>query len=206
MQYSSIVNHIRNGNFSLWDFTNGFGTSMYQMNLFSPTLWLVYLPGILFGPQVMPGCLIYVHILTMLLAALAAWSFLSCFNFSNKGKFLAAYLYAFNGFLTVWGTTLSVQYYSDISSLTFNADRKIFAEKTNFRCHCLLYGFNGNVYLLSFLYGADCNSILLIFKNTASSKTRAEGFSEHLLQAMCFTPAGCGNGNDKPAPILCFSI
>ncbi len=103
MQYSSIVNHIRNGNFSLWDFTNGFGTSMYQMNLFSPTLWLVYLPGILFGPQVMPGFLIYVHILTMLLAALAAWSFLSCFNFSNKGKFLAAYLYAFNGFLTVWG-------------------------------------------------------------------------------------------------------
>ena len=45
MYYNSIVNHIRNGNFSLWDFTNGFGTSMYQLNLFNPTLWLIYLPA-----------------------------------------------------------------------------------------------------------------------------------------------------------------
>ena len=103
MYYNSIVNHIRNGNFSLWDFTNGFGTSMYQLNLFNPTLWLIYLPGIIFGPQVMPGCLIYVHILTMVLSALAVWSFLSCFSFSAKGKLIAAYIYAFNGFLTIWG-------------------------------------------------------------------------------------------------------
>ena len=103
MHYSSIVNHIRNGNFSLWDFTNGFGTSMYQLNLFNPLLWLLYLPGILFGPQVMPGCLIYIHIFTMILSALAVWAFLSCFSFSAKSRFLAAYIYAFNGFLTVWG-------------------------------------------------------------------------------------------------------
>lgn len=103
MQYSSIVNHIRNGNFSLWDSTNGFGTSMYQLNLFNPALWLIYLPGILFGPQVMPGCLIYVHILILLLASHAAWGFLSCFSFSAKAKLVACYLYAFNGFLTVWG-------------------------------------------------------------------------------------------------------
>ena len=103
MQYSSIVNHIRNGNFSLWDFTNGFGTSMYQLNLFHPLLWLLYLPGILLGPQVMPGCLIYVHILTLLLAALAVWGFLSCFSLSQTSRILASYIYAFNGFLTVWG-------------------------------------------------------------------------------------------------------
>ncbi len=103
MQYSSIVNHIRHGNFSLWDFTNGFGTSMYQLNLFHPLLWLLYLPGILFGPQVMPGCLIYVHILTLVLAALAVWGFLSCFSLSQTSRILASYIYAFNGFLTVWG-------------------------------------------------------------------------------------------------------
>ncbi|MCF0121889.1 MAG: YfhO family protein [Lachnospiraceae bacterium] len=103
MQYNSIVHHIRNGNFSFWDFTNGFGTSIYQMNLFTPTFWLIYLAGILFGPQVMPRCLIYIHILTILLSALAIWLFLSCFSFSAKGKIVAAYLYAFNGFLIVWG-------------------------------------------------------------------------------------------------------
>ena len=103
MEYNSIVNHIRGGNFSLWDFTNGFGTSMFKLELFNPMLWLLYLAGILFGPQVMPGLLIYLFIFTMVLAALAAWYFLGCFSFSNRSRLLAAYIYAFNGFLTVWG-------------------------------------------------------------------------------------------------------
>lgn len=36
MQYDSIINALRDGNLSLWDFTNGFGTSMYALNLFHP--------------------------------------------------------------------------------------------------------------------------------------------------------------------------
>ncbi len=103
MQYSSIVNHIRNGNLSLWDFTNGFGTSMYQLNLFNPSLWLLYLAGIIAGPQVMAGCLIYLHLLLLILAGFAAWKYLSVFRFPFEARLLAAYLYAFNGFLTVWG-------------------------------------------------------------------------------------------------------
>lgn len=103
MQYSTVVNHIRTGNLSLWDFTNGFGTSMYQLNLLNPSLWLLYALGILMGPQAMAHALIYVHLLLMILAGWMAWKFLSCFSFRFESKLIAAYLYAFNGFLTVWG-------------------------------------------------------------------------------------------------------
>ncbi|MEF2852217.1 MAG: hypothetical protein U0N86_07285, partial [Lachnospiraceae bacterium] len=37
MHYHSVVNHIRNGNVSFWDFNNGFGINVFQMNLFDPT-------------------------------------------------------------------------------------------------------------------------------------------------------------------------
>ncbi|MDO4616820.1 MAG: YfhO family protein [Lachnospiraceae bacterium] len=103
MQYSSIVNHVRNGNLSLWDFTNGFGTSMYQLNLFNPSLWLLYLAGMIAGPQVMAYGLIYLHLLLLILAGWMAWRYLSCFSFPFEAKLIAAYLYAFNGYLTVWG-------------------------------------------------------------------------------------------------------
>ena len=41
MHYNSIINSLRDGNLSLWDFTNGFGTSMYALNLFHPRLFLL---------------------------------------------------------------------------------------------------------------------------------------------------------------------
>lgn len=103
MQYNSIVNHIRNGNFSIWDFSNGFGTSLLHLNLFDPSLALLFLCGSIFGPEVMAYFLIYLHIGKMVLAGLMCYQFLSCFSFSSKSRLLASYLYAFNGFLIVWG-------------------------------------------------------------------------------------------------------
>lgn len=103
MQFNSIVNHIRDGNLSVWDFTNGFGTSMLQLNLFDPSLMILYLAGVIFGPALMPYLLIYLHIGKMILAGIACYQFLTCFSFSDKAKLLASYLYAFNGFLIVWG-------------------------------------------------------------------------------------------------------
>ncbi|MCQ2499709.1 MAG: YfhO family protein [Lachnospiraceae bacterium] len=103
MQYSTVVNHIRNGNLSFWDFTNGFGTSMYQLNLLNPSLWILYCIGIIAGPQMMAHALIYVHLLLLILSGFAAWKYLSRFSFSFEARLIASYLYAFNGFLTVWG-------------------------------------------------------------------------------------------------------
>lgn len=103
MQYSSVANHLADGNLSFWDFTNGFGTSMLQLNLFDPSLIFLYVAGALFGPGSIAYLLIYIHIAKMILAGLMCFQFLSCFSFSRKARVLASYLYAFSGFLMVWG-------------------------------------------------------------------------------------------------------
>lgn len=103
MQYNTIINHLRDGNFSFWDFNNGFGTSMFQLTLADPSLWVLYILGWIFGPASCAYLLIYLHIGKMILAGLAAYYFLSCFSLSKRSRLLAAYIYAFNGFLIVWG-------------------------------------------------------------------------------------------------------
>ncbi|MDD3279630.1 MAG: YfhO family protein [Lachnospiraceae bacterium] len=103
MQYNTIVNHLRDGNFSFWDFNNGFGTSMFQLTIADPSLWVLYLLGAVFGPKSCAYLLIYLHMGKMILAGLAAYYFLSSFSLSKRSRCLAAYMYAFNGFLIVWG-------------------------------------------------------------------------------------------------------
>ena len=103
MQYNSVVDHLRSGDLSLWDSTNGFGTSLYQYTLFNPLLWVVYIAGLIFGNAAMAKTLVWIMVLAMILSGVAMWYFLSCFSFSGKAKFTAAYIYSFNGFLTLWG-------------------------------------------------------------------------------------------------------
>jgi uncharacterized membrane protein YfhO len=103
MHYNSIVNHLRDGDLSLWDASNGFGTSIYQYTLFNPLLCVIYLFGLIFGNAVMAKMLVWIVIAAMILSGIAMWHFLSCFTFSKRAKFIAAYLYSFNGFLTLWG-------------------------------------------------------------------------------------------------------
>ena len=40
MNYTAIVNDIRDGSFSLWDFSNGLGVNLFNFNLFDPFLML----------------------------------------------------------------------------------------------------------------------------------------------------------------------
>ena len=51
MWYSSIVNQIRSGSFSPWDFTNGLGMNAVGHNLTDPFLIPVYILGVLFGTE-----------------------------------------------------------------------------------------------------------------------------------------------------------
>ena len=103
MHYHSVVNHMRDGNISFWDFNNGFGVNVFQMNLFDPTLILLYLIGLIRGANHIWGALVYVQILRILMAGLAGYLFLSEFKLSERSKLFAAYIYGFNGFLMVWG-------------------------------------------------------------------------------------------------------
>lgn len=101
--YNTIINHIREGTFSFWDFNNGFGTNMFNLNMFDPALILVYALGVLFGPEHIAWYLVYMQIGQITLAGLVFYHYLSCFSFSKKTKCIAAYIYGLNGFLLVWG-------------------------------------------------------------------------------------------------------
>ncbi len=101
--YNTIVNHIREGTFTFWDFNNGFGTNMFNLNMFDPALMAVYALGVFFGPERIAWYLVYMQIAQIALAGFIFYHYLSCFSFSEKSKCIAAYIYGLNGFLMVWG-------------------------------------------------------------------------------------------------------
>ena len=103
MNYTSIVNHLRAGDFFLWDFSNGLGINMFNFNLFDPFLMLLYAFGVLKGPAHMLIFINIIQILKILAAGLAFYWFLSQFPFSHQARLVASYVYGLNGFLLVWG-------------------------------------------------------------------------------------------------------
>lgn len=103
MNYTAIVNDIRDGSFSLWDFSNGLGVNLFNFNLFDPFLMLLYGFGVILGPAHMLMYLNVIQIIKMLTAGLVFYWFLSQFSSSSRAKLAASYAYGFSGFLLVWG-------------------------------------------------------------------------------------------------------
>ena len=103
MNYTGIVNHLRDGSFSLWDFNNGLGINQFNFNLFDPFLMLLYGVGVVLGPAHMLLYINVIQILKIMVAAFAFYWFLSQFSFSVPSKMITSYAYALNGFLLVWG-------------------------------------------------------------------------------------------------------
>ncbi len=103
MWYNGIANQLRNGGLSSWDFHDGFGINTYYLNLFEPFLWLVYLTGVVFGPERIARVMIYIHILKIMCAGTACYFFLSEYKVNEKAKLAACFMYAYNGYLMVWG-------------------------------------------------------------------------------------------------------
>lgn len=110
MWYNSLANHLRNGSFSLWDFYNGLGSSIFQLNLFHPLIIPVYVIGTVLGPEHIAGSMVYIQILQILLAGTACYFFLSEFSFGERSRIAASFMYAFNGYLMVWGQHYQMGY------------------------------------------------------------------------------------------------
>lgn len=102
-QYSSIVNMLRNDTFALWNSSEGFGINMFLLNMTNPALVVIYALGFIFGTEQMTYYLVYVYIGEILLAGITCYLFLSAFRLRELPKAMASYMYAFNGFLIVWG-------------------------------------------------------------------------------------------------------
>ena len=103
MYYADIVNHLRAGNFSFWDFTNGIGSSLFTMLQADPSLILICLIGVALGPAHMLYYLVVLQILKILAAGWIFYWFLSEFEYSRQARFLASFAYGLNGYLLVWG-------------------------------------------------------------------------------------------------------
>ena len=124
MNYTAIVNDIRDGSFSLWDFSNGLGVNLFNFNLFDPFLMLLYGLGVILGPAHMLMYLNVIQIIKMLMAGLVFYWFLSQFSFSPRAKLAASYAYGFSGFLLVWG-----QHYQFGTAVIYLPLLLIFCEK-----------------------------------------------------------------------------
>ncbi len=103
MYYASIVNHLREGNFALWDFTNGIGINLFSYLQMDPSLILIILIGVILGPAHMLYYLVVLQMLKILAAGIVFYMFLSEFSYSIQAKFMAAFVYGLNGYLLVWG-------------------------------------------------------------------------------------------------------
>ena len=103
MQYQTIINHLRDGDFSFWDFNNGYGINMFSLSLFDPFLILLYLFGYIVGADKIYGILVILQIVRIILAGLALYGFLSCFSLTEHGKAAACCAYGLSGYIIVWG-------------------------------------------------------------------------------------------------------
>lgn len=99
--FSLMFDKIKNLDFSFWTFEYGLGTSILsrQADTFSIFTYLLFI----FGKENIKYSLIYVHMFKMLISGIIAYKYLSCFSYGNTAKVIAAYLYAFNGFVMLWG-------------------------------------------------------------------------------------------------------
>ena len=102
-QILTVVRKLRGGDISLWDAENGFGVNMNMLTITNPFFAVIFLIGVLFGENAVFTSMIWLYVAEIICAGLAAYLFLSAFRLSERAKCMASYMYAFNGFMLVWG-------------------------------------------------------------------------------------------------------
>ena len=102
-QILTVVRKLHEGDITLWDATNGFGVNMNMLTITNPFFAVIYLVGALLGEKAVFGAMIWLYVAEIVAAGLAAYLFMSAFRLSERAKCIASYMYAFNGFMLVWG-------------------------------------------------------------------------------------------------------
>ena len=192
MNYTSIVNHLRNGNFSLWDFNNGLGINQFNFNLFDPFLMLLYGAGVVLGPAHMLLYINVIQVLKILAAGAAFYWFLSQFSFSAQAKLIASYTYALNGFLLVWG-----QHYQFGTVVIYFPLMLLFCEKfiqkkkgkALFSVMVFLCG----IYSVYFTYMCLAATGLYLLFRPDAGRPHLERAGTEISARLCGDDHGCGN-------------
>lgn len=103
--YEFFSNNLKAGSLSQYNFIYGLGSSTLIMAAWvaDPFTLINILAGAIFGSQYIGRCLVFVQICKILCAGLLALCFLRRFRFSESSSVLAAYVYAFSGYMMTAG-------------------------------------------------------------------------------------------------------
>ncbi|MDD6797573.1 MAG: YfhO family protein [Clostridia bacterium] len=103
--YVHITEEIREGTLSLWNFEWGLGCDMLtrQEWIMDPCAWMAVASGLLFGTETIRHTLLIAQFMKIMACALICFEFLGFYGFSLKSRFTASCLFAFNGWLMLWG-------------------------------------------------------------------------------------------------------
>lgn len=103
--YVSLISRIKDGTFGIWNSQHALGTSLVNnvSQTFDPFGLIVIIPGIIGGIETIKYMLVFMQIAKILASAYLCRVYLRLFNISDVAASLGAYLYAFNGYLMLWG-------------------------------------------------------------------------------------------------------
>ena len=103
--FEFYANAIRNGELTSYTFQNGFGNSIFSKIYYisDPFSMLGVVTGVIFGAEYIYDSMVFIAILKHICAGLICLKFLQEFKFSLKSSMIAAYIYAFNGYITLLG-------------------------------------------------------------------------------------------------------
>ena len=102
-KYIAMSRHLGEGNFSTWIAEYGFGAGATVMNPFNFVLLILNIVGAAAGKWIIPEALVYMFMAEILLSGILVYLYLSVFSFGERAKVIASYMFAFNGFMIVWG-------------------------------------------------------------------------------------------------------
>lgn len=99
--YNNIFSKIHDGTFTWWNFNNGLGNTVITriQDLVDPFNILFYF----IDPSKIPYALGYIAALKIVLAGVFFYVFLGLLNCKNTTRIIIAILYAFNGYIILWG-------------------------------------------------------------------------------------------------------
>lgn len=103
--YINEILNIKDGNFSVWNFDYGFGTSIFNVNAWTMDIFgiLLVLIGLIFGVSKIHYLLVWMQILKIIVIYILSKKFLAYFIKDKTARCLSAYLSTFSGYFFLWG-------------------------------------------------------------------------------------------------------
>ena len=103
--YIHVIDSIKEGTLSLWNFEWGLGcdTLTRQEWIMDPCAWVIIGTGVVFGVETVKNMLLVMQFVKIMACALICFEFLKYYGASVRARFIASCLFAFNGWIMLWG-------------------------------------------------------------------------------------------------------